>query len=222
MFSWWVVLRTTFITLTASGLLLQASLCSAQINRSAATSPLYYQWQQLLSSTRSLSETKKLQRINSFFNEHIQFGNDADIWQSTDYWATPLETMLRGAGDCEDFTIAKYITLLESGVSSEKLRLVYVKARIGIPESSLQQAHMVLAYYPENTAEPLILDNLTPEIRNSSRRPDLIPLFSFNSEGIWVTGRAVSDSPGDHLSNWQAVLKRMDEEGLYTGGLLTD
>ena len=62
------------------------------------------------------------------------------------------------------------------------MRLIYVKARIGGTASSLPQAHMVLAYYPTPDAEPLVLDNLMPEIRPASHAPDLQPVFSFNSE----------------------------------------
>ncbi len=53
----------------------------------------------------------------------------------------PLEFLGSNAGDCEDFTIAKYFSLLELGVSDKKLRLVYVKT------IELNQFHMVLAYY---------------------------------------------------------------------------
>jgi predicted transglutaminase-like cysteine proteinase len=125
----------------------------------------------------------------------------AQIWGQSDYWATPLETLAKGKGDCEDFTIAKYFTLLEAGLPNEQLRLIYVKARIGGAASNVTQAHMVLAYYSEPDAEPLILDNLITDIRPASRRPDLQPVFSFNSMGIWsnptASGVPASTGVGD-------------------------
>jgi predicted transglutaminase-like cysteine proteinase len=95
------------------------------------------------------------------------------------------------------------------------LRLTYVKARIGGPQSTLVQAHMVLSYYPAPEDEPLVLDNLISDIRPASRRPDLVTIFGFNAEGLWVGGaspRAASAS--QRLSRWQSVLARMREEGI--------
>ncbi|MCV6587686.1 MAG: transglutaminase-like cysteine peptidase [Marinobacterium sp.] len=172
-------------------------------------------WQQLLSYSHQLTTSQTLRRINRFFNQQVRFEDDITVWQRTDYWATPRETLLKAAGDCEDFAIAKYISLLQIGIKQRQLRLIYVKALSGPPDSPLQQAHMVLAYYPESDAEPLILDNLISDIRPASQRPDLIPIFSFNSEGIWVTGRRTTASPGTQLSGWQSVLLRMRQEGLY-------
>ena len=43
------------------------------------------------------------------------FADDTEIWGEPDYWATVLETLGRGAGDCEDFSIAKYVTLKAMG-----------------------------------------------------------------------------------------------------------
>lgn len=171
-------------------------------------------WQKLLDSIQQLSPPEKLRRVNEFFNRRIRFGEDAEIWGQPDYWATPMETLAKGAGDCEDFTIAKYYTLLNASVPHEQLRLVYVKARIGGPTSNILQAHMVLAYYPTPDAEPLVLDNLITDIRPASRRPDLIPVFSFNSQGIWQ-GTAGSQGKGGigSLSRWQELLQRAHAEG---------
>jgi predicted transglutaminase-like cysteine proteinase len=172
-------------------------------------------WRELLTQSASQTDAVKLRRVNDFFNRRIRFGDDADIWGVQDYWATPLETLGRGQGDCEDFAIAKYVTLKLLGIPSEKLRLTYVKARIGGPQSSLVQAHMVLSYYPAPGDEPLVLDNLISDIRPASRRTDLITVFGFNAEGLWVGGgNPRAASPSQRLSKWQSVLARMREEGI--------
>lgn len=172
-------------------------------------------WRTLLTSTAGQSDSVKLQRVNDFFNRRTRFRDDRDIWGVEDYWASPLEVLGRAEGDCEDFAIAKYMTLKLMGVSSDKMRLAYVKARLGGPQSSLVQAHMVLSYYPAPGDEPLILDNLISDIRPASRRPDLTTVFGFNTEGLWVGGAAprAGASP-QRLSKWQAVLLRMREEGI--------
>lgn len=169
-------------------------------------------WRDLLDVAATEPEAEKLRRVNEFFNRRVRFDDDAVIWNRPDYWATPLETLGRGRGDCEDFTIAKYVTLTLLGVPVDRLRLTYVRARIGGPRSTLVQAHMVLSYYPAPDAEPLVLDNLISDIRPASRRPDLTTVFSFNADGIWVGGGA--PRAGGGLSKWQSVLERMRKEGI--------
>jgi predicted transglutaminase-like cysteine proteinase len=175
----------------------------------------------MMQAAGSMSEPDKIRRVNEFFNRRIQFGEDQAVWGENDYWATPLEFMGRGIGDCEDFSISKYFALRSLGVSNEKLRITYVKARIGGPQSTVSQAHMVLSYYPDPAAEPLILDNLLNDIRPASTRPDLTPLFSFNSEGLWVgasgTGTAARPTASStaRLSRWRDLLARMQADGFH-------
>lgn len=189
----------------------------ATLQRLGGQTTLLTDWQKLLETTASLDGAEnKLRRINEFFNRRIQFGEDQQIWGQSDYWATPMETLAKGKGDCEDFTIAKYFTLLNAGIPNEQLRLVYVKARIGGASSTVQQAHMVLAWYATPDAEPLVLDNLITEIRPATRRPDLLPVFSFNSQGIWqgaAGGEPQSAGGIGRLSRWQDLLQRARKEG---------
>lgn len=173
-------------------------------------------WQAMLHDSQAAAAGDKLRRVNEFFNRRIQFGDDQQIWNKSDYWATPMETLAKGAGDCEDFAIAKYFSLLALGMPVEQLRLIYVKARIGGPSSLIQQAHMVLAYYATPDAEPLVLDSLLTEIRPASRRPDLQPVFSFNSEGVFAGASATAAAgPGGvgSISRWQELLQRAYAEG---------
>lgn len=172
-------------------------------------------WRRMLEESRPLGEPKKLETVNTFFNRHILFEDDMVVWQQADYWASPLEFMGRGAGDCEDFAIAKYMSLLLLGVPNERLRMIYVRARSGGPSSHQSQAHMVLGYYAQPLAEPLILDNLIGSIRPATQRADLTPVFSFNNEGLWVPGASASAAdPTARLSRWRSVLERMKQEGL--------
>lgn len=171
-------------------------------------------WQRLLQESTDQPAPAKLQQVNDFFNRRIRFGEDQEIWGQSDYWATPMETLGRGAGDCEDFTIAKYFTLLLLGISEEKLRLIYVQARLGGANSSITQAHMVLAFYPTPEAEPLILDNLINDLQPASRRPDLQPVFSFNRQGLWQGASGARGAGGpSSLSRWEQLLKRARAEG---------
>lgn len=182
----------------------------------AARVPLLNEWLAAVESAVPLKEDAKLKRINDFVNRTIVFENDIDIWQQTDYWATPLETIGQGRGDCEDFSIIKYVSLRMAGVPSSKLRLVYAKARLDSPSGPIQQAHMVLVYYATPDAEPLVLDNLDAAILPASRRRDLQPVFSFNSDGIFasVSGKDAATAGGiGRLSRWEDAWRRILAEG---------
>ncbi|MCX7663269.1 MAG: transglutaminase-like cysteine peptidase [Tepidimonas fonticaldi] len=169
-------------------------------------------WRRLLAEQRGQPVEQQLAAVNTFFNRRILYELDPVVWNQNDYWATPLEFMGRAAGDCEDFAIAKYMTLLELGVPNERLRMIYVRARTA---GAKTEAHMVLGYYENPSDEPLILDNLVTSIRPASRRPDLTPVFSFNSQGLWVAGQSQSSAdPTARLSRWREVLDRMKQEGL--------
>ncbi len=174
-------------------------------------------WLQMLNQARSQgSDDAKLRRVNDFVNRNINFESDISAWQQSDYWATPIETIGQGRGDCEDFAILKYVSLRQAGVQDSRLRLIYVKARLQTPVGPQVQAHMVLAYYATPNAEPLVLDNLNPAILPAGKRQDLTPVFSFNSDGIYagISGRDKAASGVGRLSRWADVLRRIAAEGL--------
>lgn len=168
--------------------------------------------QRVLQSVSGRDDAARLAAVNDFFNQRIAFRGDPETWGQVDYWASPLQTLERGAGDCEDYAIAKYFSLLASGLPTARLRLVYVREQAFA--GAVVQPHMVLAYYASPQAEPLVLDNLIPEIRPASRRPDLTPVFSFNGEGLWngTAGPSVGDATA-RLSAWRQVIARAREEG---------
>jgi predicted transglutaminase-like cysteine proteinase len=192
---------------------LQASLIQRW---GAAVAPKFAAWRALIQDVSGGADADRIKRVNTFFNRQMQFADDSVVWSQPDYWATPMESLGRGAGDCEDFAIAKYFTLLEAGMAPEKLRLIYVRAKTGGDDAAPTQAHMVLAYYTQPAAEPLIMDNLIPDIRPASRRPDLVPVFSFNRDGVFAGiaggGSAAAGGTG-RLSRWEDLLRRAKAEG---------
>ena len=172
------------------------------------------QWQQLISESGDLTDREKLKKVNDFFNQQVEFVSDSFLWGKEDYWATPLEFLAKGAGDCEDYSIAKYFTLRQLGVSDEKMRITYVKAL------ELNQAHMVLTYFPTPRAIPLVLDNLIPAIKPALKRKDLLPVYSFNGSGLWLAkargdGKRVGSS--GRLRLWEKLKEKMQDD--YQKGL---
>ncbi|MCE4535714.1 transglutaminase-like cysteine peptidase [Pelomonas sp. P7] len=165
---------------------------------------------QQIERSSALDEPQRLREVNDFFNRRLAFKDDSVTWGVPDYWATPLESLEKRAGDCEDYAIAKYFSLAASGVPTARLRMVYVRARLG----GQSLAHMVLAYYAQPDAEPLILDNLRPEVLPASQRPDLTPVFSFNTEGLWQgVGPVTAGDPLARLSLWRELVAKARAEG---------
>jgi len=166
-------------------------------------------WQRLIIRHSGDAEQASIHAVNDFFNQ-LHFVSDNQHWHQHDYWATPVEFLSTNGGDCEDFSIAKYFTLLELGVPDEKLRITYVKAL------RLHQAHMVLAYYETPDSEPLILDNLTDKIQLASHRDDLLPVYSFNGENLWMAkehgqGRKIAGG-SRRINLWRDLKVRMQQE----------
>jgi predicted transglutaminase-like cysteine proteinase len=202
---WWGMLLCMSISL-ASGFLIDHKLLSSIENRHGLKARMRVEsWDSLMKMNKSISVMEKLQRVNRFFN-NMTFVDDAIHWKKRDYWATPIEFLATNGGDCEDFSLAKYFTLKEVGIPASKLKLTYVKAL------KINQAHMVVTYFETPSSEPLVLDNLVKEIRPSSSRTDLLPVYSFNGDGLWLAkqrgeGKFVGKS--DRISLWKDLKKRM-------------
>ena len=161
-------------------------------------------WENLVDQLQGVPEKQQLNRVNRFFNQ-VRFLDDQMHWRRGDYWATPIELLATNGGDCEDFAIAKYFTLKQLGLPVSKMRLTYVKA------IELNQAHMVLTYYKEQGQPPLVLDNLTNEILPANKRRDLVPVYSFNGDGLWKAKQHGDTRLGsaDDMVMWRELRHRM-------------
>lgn len=167
-------------------------------------------WRELQESpkNRALPESDRLKLANDFVHE-TPFFCDPVMWCAEDFWSRPVEFLANDGGDCEDFSIAKFFTLRSLGVDEAKLRIVYAVYQRG----SFTGAHMVLAYYPTPDAEPLILDNINQTVQPASNRPDLVPVFSFNSQGLWGAKEAKGrGQPGEQYRAWSDHWKRVQSD----------
>ncbi|WP_445425595.1 transglutaminase-like cysteine peptidase [Alishewanella sp. HL-SH06] len=174
-------------------------------------------WQQMLQDAANLPVVQQLETVNTFLHNTLSYELDASLYQVEDYWASPAEILASRRGDCEDWAITSYISLRALGIPDTQLRLVYVRARVGAEHSGLSLAHMVLAYYPDTEAEPLIIDSLIQNILPASARPDLTPVFSFNSTGLWAgSGNQKSKhSASARLSRWRDLVARLSLQGIF-------
>jgi len=175
-------------------------------------------WFKLMRKNIDKPTLDNLSKVNQFFNM-FRFIDDSRLWGVSNYWATPIEFIGVNGGDCEDYSIAKYFTLLELGIPDEKMRITMVKA------VQLNQYHMVLAYYETPSAMPLILDNLDGNIKPASERNDLIPIYSFNASQLWLNkekGRGIQSGNSSQLKLWQDLRQRITSAKLKQPKLKTE
>ncbi|MGH1431357.1 MAG: transglutaminase-like cysteine peptidase [Neptuniibacter sp.] len=172
------------------------------------TAERFQQWADLMARAPLLNDAEKLSAVNLFFNK-MKWVEDKELWGVKDYWATPVESLLKNAGDCEDYSIAKYFTLLEMGILEKRLSISYVQFQ------NDPQTHMVLTYYPDAESDPLILDNMRSEILKSSERDDIRPVFHFNGIGVWRENRP-SEILGsaEEVDEWRKMIVRLKAEQL--------
>lgn len=163
-------------------------------------------WHQLIKEYKNTNTKIKLKTVNDFFNR-LTYISETSLQGSPDTWQTPYEFLVAGSGDCEDYAIAKYFTLVAMGIPEKQLRIAYVVIRQG------NQAHMVLTYYAQPDAEPLILDNIKKSILSASQRSDLIPVYSFNGSSVWLVDQLGKPRPyarAMSLKKWQALIQRLE------------
>ena len=131
----------------------------------------------LLQKLKSASTIKKLNTVNTWVN-FIHYKSDMELYGVSDYWATLYEFVGKNAGDCEDYTIAKYYILKELGVDPHRMKFAYV---IYQDRRGRKISHMVLAYFkvpkPKTKEDILILGNNNRLVLPASKRPDLVKVI---------------------------------------------
>jgi predicted transglutaminase-like cysteine proteinase len=126
----------------------------------------------LIDRARGKEGRALLGEINRAVNLAIRYVSDLKQ-HGTDVWSAPLATFASGKGDCEDYAIAKYLALRESGIATENLRLVVVQTR-------RDSAHAVLAARLDDCW--LLLDNTALVLVPDHERTDYRPLIAFGAE----------------------------------------
>lgn len=122
---------------------------------------------------------RKISHINTFFNRILpQYDNQK--YGISDYWSTRKEFLIDGRGDCEDYVIAKYFSLIENGFDKNRLFLAVVKVQ------GEQTDHMVLLYFENLKEIPLVLDNLSFKVMSLNKRTDLSVKFIFNEKASFL------------------------------------
>ena len=175
---------TTFVTLLLAEAFVSAQLLKkieAKYGEYAKNRFIYLE--QTLEALKGKSDREKLEGVNNFFND-VGYLSDAKNYHKKDYWATPWEFLGRDRGDCEDYVIAKYFALKYLGIDPKKLYFSYVKS------THFKASHMVLTYFETPTSVPLVLDNNNFKIFPATKRKDLIPIYNFNGEALYLASKS--------------------------------
>lgn len=110
-------------------------------------------WEHLINEQQHGTEHEKVHAVSAFFARTIRAGSDLGLQDGNDYWQSPIETLLRGRGDCDDFAMAHYVSLRLLGIPAHRLRIAIVR----LPDIP---GHSVVLYHPPGNEDPLVLDNM--------------------------------------------------------------
>ena len=135
-------------------------------------------YQQKITSLKHYDKTKQLNIVNNYLNQLLP-RYDAVMQKQEDYWASPKEFLQSGYGDCEDYVIIKYFSLLKLGFDKDRLYLTTVH------ELYTGGYHMVLSYFKKGLKSPLILDNLSFRVLELSKRNDIKADTFINANGVF-------------------------------------
>jgi len=135
----------------------------------------YKDWEKFLDEIRRDDKWDQLAAVNRYMNTR-RYISDSRNWGVKDYWATPGEFMAR-SGDCEDFAIAKYLSLRRLGWSDDALRVAVVR------DLSLNVNHAVLIVYFDGRT--WLLDNQIGRVVETESVRHYRPVFSINEKYWW-------------------------------------
>jgi predicted transglutaminase-like cysteine proteinase len=169
-------------------------------------------WNHMIEEAQYYDDEMKVLVVNSFFNTNIRYKKDTSNWEESNFWATPFESMINGQGDCEDYAIAKFKSLLLLGIPEDNLSIHHVNIKYG--RSNLTDSHMVLVYKNEE-GESFVLDNIDARILPIQERYDLTTVFSFNIHNLWIGESITQYSPIDKISQWRNLLTRFNYQSPF-------
>lgn len=135
----------------------------------------YHKWIKFLKLIRDKDKMTQLKLVNERMNK-AKYITDIVNWGVKDYWESPGEFMAR-FGDCEDYSIIKYMSLRLLGFKEQELRVVAVK------DLNLKIGHAVLVVFIDG--KTLVLDNQIKQVVEAETIRHYQPVFSINRQYWW-------------------------------------
>lgn len=157
---------------------------SSEVNN-GSSNDVIQKWRANLSSLNGLPLSQMANGVNNMMNK-VRYIGDQKNWGKSDYWETPIEFMTYG-GDCEDFAIAKYVSLRALGVPDRAMRVAIVK------DTQKNIAHAILIVYTEDG--PMVLDNQIKTMTEASSIHHYKPIYSINRTAWWLHTDSNNSNP---------------------------
>ncbi|HEY7610003.1 MAG TPA: transglutaminase-like cysteine peptidase [Alphaproteobacteria bacterium] len=132
-------------------------------------------WREFLAALAGKDEMAQLRAVNDYLNR-LPYRTDLENYGVEDYWATPREFFAKG-GDCEDYAIAKYLSLRALGWTAERLRIVVVY------DNARDLVHAALIAYRDGNA--YLLDIEISQITDHRAVARYVPIFAISEAGWW-------------------------------------
>ena len=139
-------------------------------------------WRNFVAELARLPLRERAERVNSVLNR-VPYVTAVANWHDPDHWETPYEFLAHG-GQCQDYAIAKFMALEQSGVPQAALRFAVVR------DTEKAADHAVAVVYVDGQA--LVLDNQSAAVLPASAHGRYRPYYSINRAGWWYP---VPDAP---------------------------
>jgi predicted transglutaminase-like cysteine proteinase len=134
------------------------------------------EWRRFLAGLEDLSRMAQLNAVNRYMNRK-RYVLDPRNYGVSDYWAAPGQFLSRD-GDCEDYAIAKFMSLKALGFTNDEMRIVVLQ------DLNLGIAHAVLAVYLNGRA--MVLDNQIDGVVAADSVRHYRPIYSINERSWWL------------------------------------
>jgi predicted transglutaminase-like cysteine proteinase len=152
----------------------QLALCDG--DRDRCVSPAALQLLAIVDSARARDGRGRLGEINRAINLAIRPMSDLAQYGEIDVWSSPLVTLAHGAGDCEDYAIAKLVALRLAGVAAGDLRIVIMRDVIRGEDHAVAAARL--------DGHWLMLDNRRMAMVEDAQLRNYRPTFVIDQTGI--------------------------------------
>jgi predicted transglutaminase-like cysteine proteinase len=173
--------------------MVQLALCEGDRDRCA--SPAALQFLAIVDTARARDGRARLGEINLA----IRPMGDLEQYGAIDVWSSPLATLARGAGDCEDYAIAKFVALQRAGISPDDLRIVIMRDTIRGDDHAVAAARL--------DGQWLTLDNRRMAMIEDAQVRNYRPSFVLDRDGVKRYEEAPMPALGDQNLISQAAIR---------------
>lgn len=162
------------------------------------TDPAALAFVTMIDRARGLTGRAQLGEVNRMINLAVRPVSDLSNYGSIDVWSSPLATLTRQSGDCEDYAIAKFLALLEAGMAQENLRLLIVR------DVARAEDHAIVAARHDD--HWLILDNRRLVMLTDTQLSAYAPLFLLEGESLGQKS-AIAVASAEPVSRVAAIVE---------------